>query len=126
MAGYTAKLEDGREIYVPIWDATTGFTNLNTITEAIGIDNLVDISQDSVPTAIQALATASDSDRAAALLKHMVCEARIDGDKITQTTFDDKFVNDMYGAVEVFTHVLIAQYKAFFERGLAKANSQAE
>jgi hypothetical protein len=125
-AGYKATLEDGREIYIPIWDATTGFTNLTTTASIIGIDNLVIISQDDVATVILALATAKDANKAASLLKNAVCEVRIDGDKIMPAAFDELFKDQMYLAAELFNHVMIAQYKDFFGRGLAKVNSPAK
>lgn len=125
MSGYKAVLEDGRDIYVPTWDATTAYTNLTNTSAIIGIDNLVAISQDNVPAAIMALATAEDANKSAQLLKHMVCEARVDGEKILPMSFDDKFKDKLYLAMEIFNHVMIAQYRDFFERGLAKVNSPA-
>lgn len=124
MSGYSKVLEDGSEIYIPLWNATVAFTNLTRCTEVIGIDNLVSISQDNIPAVIIALAGAKDADVAAQLLMHMVCEVRVDGDKLSKADFDDKFKGNIYKAAELFNHVIIAQYQSFFEQGLAKALSQ--
>lgn len=126
MSGYTATLENGLDIYVPKWNATTGFTNLTNIVEILGIDNLVAIAQNSIPTTILALSTAKDANRAAAVLKHMVCEARVNGSKIQPQSFDEEYGDKMYEAIEIFTHVMVAQFNDFFVRGLAKASSPAE
>jgi hypothetical protein len=124
MADYTATLKDGSEIYVPTWNATVAYTNLTRCTEVIGIDALVNIAQDNVPAVVLALATAKDADIASQLLKHMVCEARMNGDKIMPNSFDETFKDQMYKAAEIFNHVIMAQYKDFFVQGLEEANSQ--
>ncbi len=123
MSDYTATLKDGSEIYVPQWNATVAYTNLTRCTEVIGIDALVNIAQDNVPAVVLALATAKDADIASQLLKHMVCEARMNGDKIMPNTFDELFKGRIYMAAEIFNHVIIAQYKDFFVQGLEEANS---
>lgn len=126
MTGYTGKLADGRDVYIPSWPANVQLEHLNLLCKALGTDEVVEISNLNVAAAMLAIAEAEDSSNMAGLVKHCVCQARIDGSKIEPTTLDEIFDNDLYTIVELFTHVVHSQYSDFFGRGLAKALSQSK
>ena len=123
MSGYTGKLEDGRDIFIPTWPANVQLEHLNLLCKALSTDSIVEIANLNVPAALLAIAEAESSSKMAGLIKHCVCQARIDGSKIEPSTLDEIFDNDLYTIVELFAHVVHSQYADFFARGLAKAHS---
>lgn len=124
MEKYTATLKDGREIYVPTWPASVALQNLTSAGKYIGTTNLLAISELNIPSVILAITEAEDAQQTTALIKHFVCGARIEGQKLTEGQFDSEFEGNIYVAAELFAHVIKAQYADFFEQGLAKEISQ--
>lgn len=123
--GYRGKLEDGRDIYIPNWPVDVALENLNLAGKVLGVEQVVNISALNVPAVIVAIMGSDDHKRCSALVKHFICQVRIDGDKITPETINQKFEGDLHSVAELFTHVIHSQYHRFFESGLAKANSPA-
>ncbi len=121
--GYKAKLKDGRAIYIPNWPVTVALENVAKAGKVLGSDNIITIAGLNKPMAIVALMEADDSEEAASLMKHFVCQARIAGDKIEPETVDDLFEGDLHTVLELFTHVMHSQFHEFFSLGLAKASS---
>ena len=124
MSGYSGTTKDGREVYIPHWPVDVAVKNLSKAGQFIGAENLIRIAEINIPAVILAIATSEDAINVAGLVKHFVCEARLDGDKITPTTYDSKFEGDLKTVAELFALVVHAQYHDFFESGLAKEPSQ--
>jgi len=123
MEKYTATLKGGQEIYVPAWPASVALENLTKAGKYVGSDNLINIAELNIPSAMLAIMNSEDSATTAELVKHFVCEARMDGEKIMKSDYDNKFQGDIYLAIELFCHVVRAQYYDFFVQGLAKETS---
>ena len=122
--GYKAELKDGRAIYIPNWPVDVALENLTRAGKYLGTENVINIAYLNISAVIVAIMGSQDPKQCAALIKHFVCQVRIDGDKIEQTTIDAMFVGDLGAIAEIFSHVIHSQYHGFFESGLAKAPSQ--
>jgi hypothetical protein len=119
--GYTAALQDGREIYIPNWSATVQFENLTQVCKVLGQENVIAITTDkSVPVAMLAIMDAEDHKLATKLVFHFIQQARIDGSKIDTNKIEQL---GMPTITELFVHVLHSQYNDFFVSGLAKGTS---
>jgi len=123
MSGYTATLKGGQEIYIPPWPASVALQNLTKAGEFIGTDNLLRISELNVPAVMLAIAESKNAAETAGLIKHFVCSARMDGEKIIDNNFDKQFEEDLLLMCEIFAHVVKAVYGDFFVQGLAKEAS---
>ena len=124
MSGYTAILKGGQEIYIPNWPASVALENLTKAGEFIGSDALLRIAELNIPAVMLAIMESKDSKQTAGLVKHFVCTARMDGQKINVNEYDNTFEGKLNLAIELFAHVVKAQYADFFVLGLAKATSQ--
>ena len=122
--GYTATLKGGQELYIPTWPASVALENLTKAGEFIGSDSMLRISELNIPAALLAIMNSKDSAQTAGLIKHFVCTANMDGEKILPTEYDSKFEGDLALAIEIFAHVVKATYSDFFVQGLAKVTSQ--
>jgi len=125
MAGYTANLKDGREIYIPNWPVDVALENLAMAGKYIGADNVINISDLNIASVIVAIMNAENPAKTAELIKHFVCHVRIDGSKIDPSTMNTMFADDLKSVAEMFAHVIHSQYNDFFECGLAKEHSPA-
>jgi len=123
MQGYKGNLKDGREIYIPYWPVDVSLENLGKAGKFLGVENLIRISTPDIPAVILALTTTEDAGSTAALIRHFVCEARVDGDRITSANYDTHYKGNLVLVAEVFSLVVHAQYSDFFVSGLAKENS---
>ena len=124
MSGYSATLKGGQEIYIPSWPATIAYENLTKAGEFIGSNALVNIATLNTTSAMLAIMNSKNSVETAGLIKHFVCSARMDGDKIDPGDYDNKFSEDLALSIEIFCHVVKAIYADFFEQGLAEEPSQ--
>ncbi len=122
--GYNTTLKGGQEIYIPSWPASVALENLTKAGEFIGSDNILQISELNIPAVLLAIMESKNSKQTAGLIKHFVCTANIDGEKILANDYDTKFENDLNLAIEIFAHVVKATYSDFFVQGLAKEVSQ--
>ena len=59
--GYKGNLEDGREIYIPNWSATTQWENLTQACKILGQTNVMTISTLNIPAAMLAVMGSDDS-----------------------------------------------------------------
>tara|TARA_R110000850_G_scaffold132440_7_gene253481 strand:- start:731 stop:1105 length:375 start_codon:yes stop_codon:yes gene_type:complete len=118
--GYKSNLEDGRAIFIPNWPATVQFENLTEACKYLGQENVINISTLNVPAAMVAVMRSDDAKATTQLVMHFIQQARMEGDKITINSLDSL---GMPTIIELFTHVMHAQYNDFFESGLAKAAS---
>jgi len=123
MAGYSATLKDGSEIYIPAWPVTVALENLTLAGQVLGSENVVTIAELNTAAVVVGIMQASDAHKAAKLLTHFVCQVRIDGKKIEAKTIDSMFESKLELIVEMFAHVMHSQFSSFFELGLAKAVS---
>ena len=121
---YNGFLKDGSEVYIPNWPVDAALENLGSAGKYLGADALIQKSEINVPAVILAIASAEDPKQVTQLIKHFVCAARMDGDKITPANIEKLFGGNIYKLAEVFTLVVHAQYYDFFASGLAKENSQ--
>ena len=122
--GYKATLKDGREIYIPFWSATIALTNLSKAGKILGADNMVAIANNNKAAAIVSIMNAEDAERASSVVKHFVCSANIENTEINTNSVDTMFNGQLEVVLEIFTHVVCAQYQPFFVSGLAKEASQ--
>lgn len=123
---YRKTINDGREIYIPNWPVDVALENLTQVGKLFGTENVILISELNVPAAVVAVMNCSNPKLAAALIKHFVCQVRIDGNKIEPNTINSMFEGDLHVVLELFTHVIHSQYASFFDLGLAKAPSQEQ
>lgn len=123
LEGYSGKLKDGSEIYIPLWSATDALESLTKAGKYIGSDHLIRITELNIPSVMLAILESEDSKNTAGLIKNFVCAARVDGERITLSNYDSMFEGDLFKAAEVFAHVVKAQYASFFVQGLAKETS---
>ena len=121
---YKEVLESGEEIYIPTWPVDTAIENLGQLGKFIGLDSAMQIAEINIPAVLMALATSSDPENTANLVKHFACSARIDGEKLDLRSYDSFFRGDISLLAEVFAHVIKAQFGDFFALGLAKVASQ--
>ena len=124
MAGYSATLKDGREIYIPNWPVNVALENLTMAGKYLGTKRVITIAEINIQAVIFAIAESPEPKEAANLVEHFVCQARIAGEKIDPKTINSMFEDDLKSVAEIFTHVVHAQYADFFESGLAKESSQ--
>jgi hypothetical protein len=125
-SGYSGKLKDLREIYVPHWPVDVSLENLTKAGQYLGTESMIFISELNIPAVVVAISESKDPEGCAALIKHFVCNASLEGDKITPSSFDEIFKGKLHVVAEIFAHVVHAQYADFFEQGLAKEPSQAK
>lgn len=119
--GYEAELKDGSTIFIPKWPCSVGLENLTKAGKYIGGNNMITIATElSMATVILAITESEDAKQTAALIKHFVCSARLNGEKIMVNTYESLFEGNLTLSIEIFTHVVKAQYQDFFESGLAK------
>jgi len=123
MAGYTATLKDGREIYIPAWPVNISLENLTMAGKYLGTERVINISELNIAAVIYAISESSEPKEAANLVEHFVCQARIAGEKIEPNTINTMFEGDLKTIAEIFAHVIHAQYADFFVSGLVKGNS---
>ena len=123
---YNVVLTTGQEVYIPSWPASVALENLTKAGKYIGSDNLIRIAELNIPAAMVAIMESDDSKNTADLIKHFVCEARMDGEKINRGDYDQQFSEDLHLAIEIFCHVVRAQYYDFFRLGLAKETSPSD
>ena len=125
---YRKHIKDGREIYVPNWPCDVALQNLSQASKCFGDENIIKIAEMNIPAGIVALMGADDPAMAARLIKHFVCQVRIDGDKIEPDTLNSMFEGSKGLAVvmELFCHVMHSQFSDFFDLGLAKEPSQEQ
>jgi hypothetical protein len=121
MAGYKAQLADGRDIFIPSWSVKVQYENLTQASKYLGKEEVINISALNVPAAILAVMGSEDAQACTQLVMHFTQQARIDGEKISESTLDEL---GMATIMELFTHVLHSQFNDFFVSGLAKAPSQ--
>lgn len=121
---YKRTLKSGREIYIPNWSVDVALENLTQAGKVLGSENIINISTLNIPAVVVAVLGAEQPKLASALIKHFVCQVRIDGEKITTDTINEMFEGDLYTIAELFAHVIHSQYADFFELGLAKDDSQ--
>lgn len=120
---YKAKINDGRPIYIPNWPIDVSLENLTLAGRLLGQNNLINIASLNTAAAIVAIMSATDHKQTAALVKHFICQVRIDGSKISTETINEMFEGNLEVVLELFTHVIHSQYNDFFNLGLAKAPS---
>ena len=123
---YRSTIKDGREIYIPTWPVDVALQNLTRAGKLIGTNSIIQIAELNVAASIVAVMQCEDPATVSAMIKHFVCQVRIDGSKITPDTINEMFSGDLHGVVELFTHVIHSQYSDFFDLGLAKVNSQEQ
>ena len=123
MAGYSAKLKDGREIYIPSWPVDVALENLASAGKYLGSENVINISELNIASVVVAIMKAENPAKVAELISHFVCSVRIDSSKIEKETINTMFANDIKSVAEMFAHVIHAQYSDFFEYGLVKEHS---
>lgn len=121
---YKRKIKDGRDIYIPNWPVDVALENLTKAGKVLGSENIINISELNQASAIVALMNANDAALASRLVKHFICQVRIDGNKIEDKTINDMFEGQLEIVLELFTHVIHSQYADFFSSGLAKVVSQ--
>lgn len=119
--GYKGSLADGRDIFIPSWPATVQFENLTQACKYLGQDEVISISALNVPAAMLAIMGSEDYKACTGLVMHFIQYARLDGNKLSKEALENM---DMALLIELFTHVVHAQYNDFFVSGLAKAPSQ--
>ena len=122
--GYKNTLKNGKELYIPNWPVDVALVNLTMAGKYLGTDNVILISEINIPAVIVAIMGSDEPKKAAELIKHFVCQARVDGNKIDNNNIDSLFENDLSSVTEIFAHVIHAQYADFFNLGLAKEPSQ--
>ena len=123
---YNSTLKNGQELFIPSWPASVALENLSKAGKYIGADNLTRIAELNTAAAMVAIMEAKDSKNTTELIKHFVCEARIDGKKINKQEYDTQFYEDIYIVIEIFCHVVKAQYFDFFKQGLVRETSPSE
>jgi hypothetical protein len=123
---YRNTLNDGREIYIPNWPVDVALENLTKVGKLLGTNCVIKIAELNVPASIVAVMECDNPTLASAMIKHFVCQVRIDGSKITADTINNMFGGDLHGVIELFTHVIHSQYSDFFDLGLARASSQEQ
>ncbi len=117
---YKKRISDGREIFIPTWGVDVALENLTQAGKILGAEHVITISELNQAAAITALMGAENGKVAAALVKHFICQVRIDGSKIEPETINNMFEGQLAIVLELFTHVMHSQYSAFFDSGLAK------
>ena len=122
---YRKHIKDGREIYIPNWPCDVALQNLAQASKCFGNENVIRMAELNIPAAIVALMGSDDPKLAASLIKHFVCQVRIDGSKIEPDTLNSMFegAKGLAVVMELFCHVMHSQFDDFFDLGLAKEPS---
>ncbi len=120
---YRKTIKDGREIYVPNWPVDVALENLAQAGKCFGNENVIRMAELNIPAAVVALMSSPDPKLAARLIKHYVCQVRIDGSKIEPETLNNMFEGKLAVVMELFCHVMHSQFDDFFVLGLAKEAS---
>lgn len=120
---YSATLVNGQEIYIPNWPVTVQLENLTQVGKVFGTNNVIEICTLNIKHFIVSLMSCEDHKLAAQLVRHFICQVRIDGSKIEGKTIDEMFTGDLALIAEIFCHLMHSQYHDFFVSGLAKATS---
>lgn len=120
MSGYSAQLVGGQDIYIPSWPIDVALENLALAGKYLGSENVITISELNLAAVVVAIMSANDPKQCAGLVKHFVCQVRIDGSKIEPNTINTMFEDNLALVGEMFAHVLHSQYADFFELGLVK------
>jgi len=94
MSGYEAKLKDGRAIYIPNWPIDVALENLTLAGKYLGSQHVITIAELSIPAVIVAIMESKEPKQCASLIKHFVCQVRIDGSKIEGNNIDSLFEGD--------------------------------
>lgn len=115
MSGYTAHIEDGREIYIPSWPVNVQLQNLTEVSKVFGPDSVVAMAKLELRETIKAVMNAEDAEKSMSLIKHFIQQVRIDGNKVTAETMDDMFEDKLRVVLELFTHLIHSQYNGFFD-----------
>ena len=126
MKDYKANIKDGRAIFIPAWPVDVALENLTQIGKCLGMDNVINISTINIPAVIVSIMDSEDHKLTSSMIKHFICQVRIEGNKITLETINSMFEGDLYSVAELFAHVIHSQYSDFFELGLAKELSQEQ
>ncbi len=121
---YKRTISDGRAIFIPNWPVDVALENLSTAGKVLGSEHIITISEMNKAAAIVALMDAENPKLASQLIKHFICQVRIDGNKIEPNTINSMFEGSLNIVLELFTHVLHSQFHEFFSSGLAKEASQ--
>ena len=119
---YYATLRGGQDIYIPSWSAKIQYKNMMQACKYLGEANVVAISTLDIPAAVVAMMGSDDPDNTTDLVLHFIQQARIDGEKIDNSKYEEL---GMTLIAELFTHVIHSQYADFFASGLAKEPSQS-
>tara|TARA_R110000744_G_C19316746_1_gene557241 strand:- start:449 stop:835 length:387 start_codon:yes stop_codon:yes gene_type:complete len=117
---YRKTIKDGREIYIPNWAVDVALQNLSQAGKVFGNENVIRMAELNIPASVVALMSATDPALAARLIKHFVCQVRIDGSKIEPETLNDMFEGKLAVVMELFCHTMHSQFSDFFSLGLAK------
>ena len=120
---YTANIKDGRAIFIPSWPVDVALENLAQASKCLGSECVINIADLDVPTVIVAIMDSKDPKLTSALIKHFICQVRLDGSKITPQTINEMFEDSLVVVAELFAHVIHSQYSDFFDLGLAKEPS---
>lgn len=121
--GYSGTLKDGREIYIPHWPVDVAVENLTKAGQLFGNEAVVNMATPSLLAVVKSIMEAKDPVDTAAFVKHCICQARMEGEKISNRNVDKLFSHDLAGAAELFAWVLHEQYYDFFKLGLAEVSS---
>lgn len=124
MKDYKATLKDGRAIFIPSWPVDVALENLTQAGKCLGTENVINISELSIPAVIVSIMGCDDYKLTSALIRHFICQVRIDGTKIAPETINSMFNGDLATVAELFAHVIHSQYSDFFVSGLVKESSQ--
>jgi len=119
---YYATLRGGQDIYIPSWSAKIQYKNMMQACKYLGEANVVAISTLDIPATVVAMMGSDDPDNTTDLVLHFIQQARIDGEKIDNSKYEEL---GMTLIAELFTHVIRSQYADFFASGLAKEPSQS-
>jgi len=120
---YRKTIKDGREIYIPNWAVDVALQNLSQAGKVFGNENVIRMAELNIPASIVALMNATDPELAARIIKHFVCQVRIDGSKIEPETLNNMFEGNPAVVMELFCHTMHSQFSDFFSLGLAKEAS---
>jgi len=123
MGGYTATINDGREIFIPSWPVNVQLENLTNVSKYLGAGHVINMASLDLQAVKVAIMSAEDPAQTAKLIKHFICQVRIDGSKIDESTMDEMFQDNLKVVAELFAHVIHSQYADFFDLGQAKEAS---
>ena len=121
---YHATIKDGREIYIPAWPVQTQIENLTTLCKYLSDGSVINIAELNFTATKHAIMNADNPMLVADMIKHLTCQVRVAGTKVTPETFDTFYDGKLEVVVELFTHLVHSQYSTFFGLGEVKENSQ--